>query len=53
VRWIYIGGVELEIGYRNKGMHQAGSGISVGRSDGEKGKYGNKRRRMKAVKIIR
>lgn len=53
MRWIYIGGAEKVNGYRNKGTHQAGSGISVGRRDGEKGKYGNKRRRMNAVKIIR
>jgi hypothetical protein len=52
VRWIYIG-AEKERGYRNNGTHQAGSGVSVGRSDGEKGKYGNKRRRMNAAKIIR
>lgn len=44
---------EKESGYRNKGTHQAGSGISVGRSDGEKGKYGNKRRRMNWVKSVR
>jgi hypothetical protein len=46
-------GAEKESGFRNNGTHQAGSGISVGRSGGEKGKDGNKRRRMNAVKSIR
>ena len=31
-------GAEKERGYRKKGTHEAGSGISVGKSEGDKGK---------------